>query len=179
MKWRTPLALLLASLAACTPHLEYPPPVQRVMPTGADPLPGANLLDLSDPSAQAGVLKDVLGVQAGATWRWTNQNPRFKVWLDPSQRWEFVCRFTVPGVVLKSVGPVTVRFIVNDKILDTRKYSRDEEYNVAKLVPAEIVGGAETAVVGLDIDPVYVAQADGMKLGVLLSQIGLAPLPTR
>ena len=130
-------------------------------------------------SAQAGILKDVLGAQVGVTWRWTNQNPRFKVWLDPSQRWEFVCRFTVPGVALKSVGPVTLRFIVNDKILDTRQYSRDEEYNVAKPVPAEMMGGGDTAVVGLDIDPVYVAQADGMKLGVLLSQIGLAPLPTR
>ena len=59
------LFLLALVLAACTPALEYPTPPQKVMPPGPDPLPSGTLLDMGDGSGDAGILRDVLGAQAG------------------------------------------------------------------------------------------------------------------
>ena len=147
------------------------------MPPGPEPLPAANLLEMGDPSAQSGILGDVLGPQSGVTWRWTNQHPRFRVWFDPTRRWDFVARFTVPGAVLNAVGPLTLRFLVNGRELEVRKFDKDQDYAVSKPVPAEILAGAETATLGFDVDPVLVSKGDGVKLGVLIQEIGLAPSP--
>lgn len=174
------LALLcLLSTTACTQDLEYPPPVQRVMPPGPEPLPASSLINMGDGTAGTGILKDVLGPQAGVNWRWTNQHPRFRVWFDPARRWEFVARFTVPGVVLKAVGPLTLRMTVNDRELDVRKLDHDQDYSYSKLVPPELLGSDDSAILGIDIDPIYVSKGDGMKLGVLIQEIGLAPLPVK
>ena len=149
------------------------------MPSGPEPLPAASMLNMGEPSAQSGILQDVLGPQAGVTWRWTNQHPRFRVWLDPHQKWDFVVRFTLPDAVLKAVGPVTLRMVVNDRQFDTRQYDHDQAYAYSKSIPPEMLGSKDSAIIGLDIDPVYVSPADGMKLGVLLEEIGLAPTPVK
>ncbi len=149
------------------------------MPSGPEPLPAASMLSMDGPSAQGAIIQDVLGPQAGVSWRWTNQHPRFRVWLDPRQKWDFVVRFTLPDAVLKAVGPVTLRMMVNDQQLDSRKYDHDREYAYSKSIPPEMLGSKDSAIIGIDIDPVYVAPADGMKLGILLEEIGLTPTPAK
>jgi hypothetical protein len=166
-------------LGACGSNLWYPPPAQKVMPSGPEPLPAASMLNMGEPSAQGGIIQDVLGPQAGVTWRWTNQHPRFRVWLDPQQKWDFVVRFTLPGAVLKAVGPVTLHMMVNEQELDTRKYDRDQDYRYSKPIPPQMLGSKDSAILGIDIDPIYVAPADGMKLGILLEEIGLTPSPVK
>jgi hypothetical protein len=42
-----------------------------------------------------------------------------------------------------------------------------------------MLASKDSAIIGLDIDPVYVSPADGMKLGILLEEIGLAPTPVK
>lgn len=169
----TVLALWVLALTACTPALEYPPPAQKVMPKGPDPLPGASLVHVGDALTDAAIVREVLGGEPGSSWRWTNQHPRLKIWFHPEQSSTFYLRFTVAGVVLKETGPLTIRMIVNDQVLDTRTFDKEREYEYSKPVPAAMLGSNDSAVVGFDIDPIYVSERDGMKLGVLLQDIGL------
>jgi hypothetical protein len=166
------LALLVLALTACTPALEYPPPTQKTMPKGADPLPGPSLVHIGGPMVDSAIVRDVLGAEQSASWRWTNQHPRLKIWFHPGQPSLFYLRFTLAGVVLKQTGPVTLRMIVNDQVLDTRTFDKEREYVYSKPLPPGIAGSGDSAVVGLDIDPVYISERDGAKLGVLLQDIG-------
>ena len=177
---QTALLILLAmGLGACTPVLEYPPPAQKVMPTGEEPLAGTGMIVISEMRANTGVVSDVLGADPGNMWRWTNQHPRLRVWVHPSEALNFYVKFTIAGDVLKKVGPQTVRMIVNGQVLDTRTIGTEGEQIFTKRVPPEMLGTNNEVVAGLDIDPVLIASQDGMKLGVLLQEIGLKPAASR
>ena len=77
------------------------------------------------------------------------------------------------------VGPLTVRLVVNDHVLDARKFGEDGEYRYSRPIPPDWLGKGDSAEVGLDIDPVFVSPGDGVKLGVLLMEIGLKPADGR
>lgn len=174
---QTALVILLAiGLGACTPALEYPPPAQKIMPKGKDPLAGSNLAVVSEPSINTAIVSDVLGGDPGAMWRWTNQHPRIRVWIQPGVRVSFYAKFTVANDVLKKVGPQTVRMIVNDHVLDAKTYATEGEKIYTKPVPAEVLAGLSEIVVGMDVDPILIAESDKMKLGILLEAIGLTPV---
>ena len=145
------------------------------MPSGPEPLLGPTLARMSDLSVDAAIVKDVLKADPGSAWRWTNQNPRVKVWFQPGEPQSFYLRFTLAGVILKKAGPLTIRMIVNDKPLDVLRFDKEQEYEYSRPVPASMLGAEDSAVVGLDIDPIYVSPGDAMKLGVLLEEIGLKP----
>jgi hypothetical protein len=169
------LIALALGLAGCTPALEYPPPAQKAMPAGPEPLLGPTIARMSDLSVDAAIVKDVLKADPGATWRWTNQNPRVKVWFHPGEPQSFQLRFTLAGVVLKKIGALTIRMVVNGRTLDSQRFDREQEYEYSKPVPKAMLGVEDSAIVGLDIYPIYVSAGDGMKLGVLLEEIGLKP----
>jgi hypothetical protein len=173
MRLRAGYPIIAALLVcACSPDFEVAPPPQKVMPLGADPGYNSLLVEMSDGNADSYVVSDMLGHADGAAWRWTNQHPRFRMSPESDLRWRFYVKFTVPGVVLQRVGPVTVQFILNDHVLSTRTYRKDGEYEFEQLVPESILAKKRPAVLGLDIDPVYIAEADGARLGVLLQVIG-------
>jgi hypothetical protein len=173
MRLRAGYPIIAALLVcACSPNFEVAPPPQKVMPRGNDPGYDSLLAEMSDGSADSYVVSDMLGRADGAEWRWTNQHPRFRMSPEPDMRWRFYATFTVPGVVLRRVGPVTVRFVLNDHVLATRTYKKDGGYKFEQLVPEGILAAKSPAVLGLDIDPVYIAEADGAKLGILLRAIG-------
>ncbi len=143
-----------------------------MMPLGPDPLAGVSLVHVGDPKADAAIVSDVLGGEQGSSWRWTNQHPRFKVWFHAGKPAVFYLRFTLAGVILKQTGPLTIRMVVNDQVLETKIFDKEREFEYSKAVPAALLGSGDNAVVGLDIDPIYVSERDGMKLGVLLQDIG-------
>ena len=149
-----PLAL---GLAGCGSTLEYPPPAQKVMPTGPEPLLGPNIARMSDLSVDAAVVKDVLKADPGSAWRWTNQHPRLKAWFHPGDPQNFYLRFTLAGVILKKIGPLTIRMIVNDHAFDARRFDKEQEYEYSKLVPAALLGPEDSAIVGFDRSDLCVA----------------------
>ena len=164
--------IALATLSAsCTRDLSFPPPPQKTMPGGTDPTSFVRMLEVKDPVFQRRVVADVLGVAPGSEWTWTNARPRFKmaVELEP---WDCKARFTVAKVVLDKVGPVTVSLIVNDHVLAQHTYKKDGVQELRAPVPLDVLKAADPPVIGLDIDPVYIAEMDGVKLGVLLESIG-------
>jgi hypothetical protein len=167
------LIAALAGLGGCTPALEYPPPTQKVMPTGEEPPGGTNTVVISDRNVNMAVVRDVLGGDPGSPWRWTNQHPRLRVWIQPGDRVNFYVRFTIAGDVVKKVGPQTIRMMVDEQVLDTKTFGTEGEQEYQKPVPPAMLGDRREIIVGMDIDPVFIAPADGMKLGVLLQEIGL------
>lgn len=167
------LILALALMpAACTPSLEYPPPAQRRMPAGPEPAPFGSSVRMDEPTADTNIVQDVLGAEQGASWRWTNQHPRFRIWTTRVEGQTLYVKFTLPGVVLKETGPITIGFLVNDHVLATKSFGIEQRYQYSVPVPPAILKANEPAVVGLDLDRVYVSKTDGMKLGVLIEEIG-------
>lgn len=142
------------------------------MPEGVDV--AVPMLRMSDPLIRNHAVQDVLVGDAGSEWFWTAQHPRLQLsWDDVETGWEFDAGFTIAEVVLKQTGPIHVTFLVNDHVAGSAEYKKDGNYRFQAPVPPEWIRGRDRIVVGLDIDPVYIAPGDGAKLGVLLRSIGL------
>jgi hypothetical protein len=69
--------------------------------------------------------------------------------------------------------PITVRYFVNDKLLDTVVYKKAGVLEFRKAVPAEWLVADADNLLRWEISPVYVAKADGMKLSMIVSEVGL------
>lgn len=147
------------------------------MPAGLDPALATRVLRISDSLYRHRIVQDVLIVDPGSQWTWTNQSPRFKLGIDDAQGWAYHVEFTVPGVVIQRLRRISVAFVVNDRVLATRSYTKDTHDEFDQLVPDEILRLADPVVFGLNVDPVYIAEGDGMKLGVLLEAIGFRKVP--
>ncbi len=167
------LVFLTAFLSACAPAPEFPPPPQKQMPVGDEPLPSATFIRMSGPAADAGIVQEIVQQQSASAWRWTNQHPRVKVWVHGAEGWNLHVKFTLPGVTLKQTGPITIRFGVNDHILATQVFGKEQQYEFVKAVPPEMLNPEQPNFIALDLDRVYVSPNDGVKLGILLQEIGL------
>jgi hypothetical protein len=148
------------------------------MPAGPEPPVELLMLMMSDPRCEPRVIRDMLSAPPGSQWRWTNQSPRFKMPVD-SEAWDYHVEFTVPDVILKRTGPVTVHFIVNDREVGQGRYSKDSHYEFNSPVDPALLAAADPVTFGLDVDPVFVSESDGMKLGVLLESIGFRKAQAR
>lgn len=168
---RASVLLATALLTACTPALEYPPPKQKVMPPGRDPVAAIPLVYMSDPEVESFVIRDIVPSEQGSAWRWTNAHPRVRIWFDPAHQWNFYLRFAIAGDAFRVIGPQTLRMMINEQLLDTQTYSQEKGYEYSKLVPQSMLSADGTAVVGIDVDPILVSQ-DRSKLGIILQEIG-------
>jgi hypothetical protein len=168
---RALIAVAAAAISAgCNRGISFAPPPQKKMPEGSDPKLAVMLLNAQD-SFRNRAVADMLTADRGSNWVWTNQNPRFRIFVERDV-WECVARFTVAKVVIDKVGPVTVSLVVNGRALATRTYAKDGEYELRAEVPQDVLKANAPDVFGLDINPVYIAETDGVKLGVLLEEIG-------
>jgi hypothetical protein len=143
------------------------------MPAGADPLPSATFIIMKNDNADMGIVQEILHEQPGSAWRWTNQHPRVKVWVNSVAGWSLYIKFTLPAVILKKTGPISIRFSINDHLLETRTFEKEQQYEFVKAVPEAILKPADPNFIALDLDRVYVSPKDGVKLGILLQEIGL------
>ena len=166
------LCACFLSLGGCSPEIEYRPPSQKAMPPGQDPPRIRDVIRMADPDADAFIAQDVLQ-GAGGSFRWTGQRPRFKVWLNEPGGREFLMRFALISGNFQETGPVTVSITVNGRLLAAPVFAAAREYEYRHPVAETWLAAPAPIVLGLDIAPVYVAKADGVKLGVYLECIGL------
>lgn len=164
--------LAVGAISCSPPAIEYPVPPQRALPASEPDI--VTLLAVNDPVAPRHVVQDIMLGDKPEEWVWTNQKPRFWTAVNGNEGWLFEARFTVPGVVLERLHKVTLTFSVNDHPLGSRTYDKDGGYVfTAAVPPALLTAEPEHVVFGFDVDPVYIAEGDGNKLGVLLSAMGL------
>ncbi len=150
----------------------YAPPVQRQPFEEGRPHRMQRMVNMSDGDWSAHLVQDI---QPGdpAPWKWTGRKPTVKVVVRTNQGLRYSIDFSIAEATLKDTGPVTLTFLVNGHALDSILYKTAGDYHYEKAVPAEWVEPMKDTLLAVEIDKVWVAPADGAKLGFILTRIGL------
>jgi len=164
--------LVVLPLAGCTILPDtYPPPLQRPS-YGPDLNPVGHFVSMNGPNADAHILRDVSpGLEAEA-WRWTQKRPELQFYLEFTENLRLVMDFAIPDVTFPQRGPVTISFFVNGHLLDKVRYDKGGEMHFERPVPAAWLRTNTATVVAAEIDKVWIAAADGARLGFILSRAG-------
>jgi hypothetical protein len=166
--------LSLLCLAACDrPPESYPPPEQRPPVEGITPLPAAMMVSMQGSDADMAIVKDIYPATDGINWRWTKQQPTVRVLVLSTTGIKYAADFSLWDDAFKITGPLEISFLVNGKLLDKVRYTTSGAKHFEKLVPADWLVDNTEATVGLAVDKLYTAPADGAKFGVILVRVGL------
>ena len=164
-------SLAACAMVACERIPEYPIPDQRTAPLVQAPV-AARVINMDDPGAMAHVVRDISPTLSGS-WRWSLEKPALKVRIRFHQRLKYVIDFTLPEITFKDTGPVTIAFTVNDHVLDRLRYTAPGDHHFEKDVPPEWTQVGEDAIVGAEIDKIWVSPTDGARFGIILVRMGL------
>jgi hypothetical protein len=150
-----------------------PPPEQRATTVEDYDVPPDPMVDMGGPMAESAIVKDILKGPATG-WRWTNQEPTVRVRVGDPTGLAMRAEFAVAEVNFKETGPITIQWMVNDKVLDTVRYTEHGQQVFEKDVPQGWLKPNADNTAGAKIDKVVVAKRDGVKLGIILTRIGFA-----
>src|SRR3954453_14491931 len=117
----------------------YAPPMQRKPLTGTEPSAVGHFVTMSDPNADAYIVKDVSPASEAGSWRWTGKRPELRFFLESTENLNFKADFSIAETTLRETGPVTVSVLINGKLLDTLKYADAGEKHFDKPVPANLL----------------------------------------
>lgn len=165
---------MAAVLLACAcPRNE---PALPVIEEEGGPAELLSSVNVADPRATSQLLVGFHALEQRA-WRWTEK--RFSVMLQPPAPVEghataLTVRFTVPGVVIDSLGPVTLSTSVDGQPIGSQTFSEADEGLVFSAdVPADLLGDDPVEVV-VELDKAIPPnERDGRELGVIVSSIAL------
>jgi hypothetical protein len=167
--------LLLAGLflTGCAGLPEaFPPPIQRNSQSGPEINPVGHFVSMNGPVADAHIVRDIaLGLEAGA-WRWTGQRPELRFRLSSVEGLRFTMDLALPDVTFAQRGPVAISFFINGHLLDKVRYDQGGQKHFEKPVPAAWLRTDADILVVAEIDKVWIAPADGARLGFILSRAG-------
>jgi hypothetical protein len=124
-RYRFLAVLPLAALAACSRAPDvYAPPVQRKpLPVSQASFIGS-FVSMSDPNADAYVLKDVSEAVEAGSWRCAKRRPELQFYIGPVEGQQFVIEFSIADATFKDTGPVTLSIFVNGKPLHHAHYDK-------------------------------------------------------
>ncbi len=172
-------ALLLAPLAVVGLLASGCPRNEPALPIIAEGDAPAELLssvNVADPRSTVQLLEGFHGLEQ-RSWRWTER--RFAVVLQPpapvaSHRTALELRFTVPGVVIDTLGPLTLTASIDGVTIGVETYREASEGLLfSKDVPDGLLG-EEPVQVRFELDKaVPPNDRDGRELGVIVSAIAL------
>lgn len=168
------LALVWLALGACGDStLWYEPPPQRRLLPKTTLLRLSPMVAMSDAGASRHFLRDIAPGTEGDAWRWTGQHPAVSLQVHGTSGLKFHIEFTVPDVTFKETGPVTLRFTINDHEVGSVHCDGPGSRVFEAQAPPSWLMPEKINILAADIDKVYVAPADGEKLGFILTNIGL------
>src|ERR1700693_913865 len=128
------LANLLNSACRNMPG-PFAPPVQRQPLDDFRPYRMSAIVNMSDDDAKTHFVQDVTSIQI-ATWRWTGKRPTLRVRMRSAENLRYTIDFAIPEATLLATGPLTVSFLVNDRVLDRARYTHPGSEHFEKAVPA-------------------------------------------
>ncbi|MCU1338718.1 MAG: hypothetical protein JWO19_4299 [Bryobacterales bacterium] len=166
------LATMLTSSACRNMPGPFAPPVQRQPLQNFRPYRMSSIVNMSDEDARTHFVQDITSLEA-ATWRWTGKRPTVRVRMRSAENIRYTIDFAIAEATLLATGPVTVTFLVNDRVLDHARYRRAGNQHFEKPIPAGWVIAGEDVTVGAEVDKLWVSPDDGPKLGMILVRIGL------
>ncbi len=164
--------MLLLGLCACERLPEsFPPPEQRQLPEGSNPAVEDMMIDMDSPGASDHIVKDVYA-PGDAPWRWTGQEPTFKVLVFSTANVKLIADFALWDEGFRQTGPVELAFLVNGNVLETIRYTAPGQKHFEKAVPQDWLRTDVESTIAVKISKVYVSPKDGTKFGIILSRIG-------
>jgi hypothetical protein len=166
------LAAILTTSACQNMPGPFAPPVQRQPLQNFRPYRMSAIVSMSDEDAKTHFVQDITSFET-ATWRWTGKRPTVRVRMRSAENLRYTIDFAIPEATLRVTGPVTVSFLVNDRMLDRTRYNRAGNQHFEKAVPSNWVTAGQDVTVGADVDKLWVSPDDGTKLGMILVRIGL------
>jgi hypothetical protein len=182
MVWRIVAGMKRTMGLVCTPVLlasacrnmpgPFAPPVQRQPLEDFRPYRMSAIIDMSDEDATTHFVEDLTS-NAAATWRWTGQRPTLRVRMRSAEHLRYTIDFGIAGAMLAQTGPLTVSFLVNERILDRVRYDHDGAQHFEKAVPAGWVTAGEDVTVGASVDKPWIPPEGGPQLGIMLVRMGL------
>jgi hypothetical protein len=149
----------------------YAPPAQRPSFENFTPYRVNRIVDMAEGDADTHIVRDISG--GTGSWRWTGQHPEVRVFMRTNQMLHCIVDFTIVEATLKETGPVTLSFFVNGHLLDKTTYASSGQRHLDKPVPPEWVEKEKDALIGGEIDKVWVSPSDGVALGFILTRMGL------
>ena len=159
-------------LCACqTMPDAYAPPVQRLPFENVRPYRSPRFIMMADGDADFRIVRDI-PAHAEGVWRWTGQHPTVRIPEGPNRDLRYVMDFALPNVTFASTGPVTLSFYVNDHLLDRVRYTTSGSKHFEKAIPPDWLEEGKEALASAEIDKVYTAQDDGVRLGFILVGMG-------
>jgi len=150
----------------------FAPPVQRQPLEEFRPYGSSAIVNMSDEDAKTHFVQDLTSLEAG-TWRWTGQKPTVRLRLLRPENVHYTIDFAIADTTLLATGPVTVSFLVNDRVLDRARYDHAGNQHFEKPVPAGWITAGQDFTAGAEIDKVWISPQNGIKLGMILVRIGL------
>jgi hypothetical protein len=150
----------------------FAPPVQRQPLADFRPYRMSAIVNMSDDDAKTHFVQDITAIQT-ASWRWTGKRPTVRVRMRSADNIRYTIDFAIAETTLLATGPVTVSFLVNDRVLDRARYTRAGSVHFEAPVPAGWVAAGQDVTVGAEVDKVWVPPEEGPKLGMILVRMGL------
>lgn len=125
---------------------------------------------MDDADAEDHFVRDI-APHLDATWRWGAKHPLLRVRPMTVENLHYVMELALPEGTFRSTGPVNISFFVNDHLLDRVRYDTSGTHTFEKAVPAGWLRAGEDAMLGAEIDKVYM---DGrLPLGFIIVSMGL------
>lgn len=173
MRPRLFIASIAVLVSSCQNMPEpYAPPVQRQPFEEGRPHRMQRMVSMSDGDWLSHRVQDLPSSEP-SPWKWTGQKPTIKVVPRTNQGLRYVIDFSIAEATLKDTGPVTLTFLVNDHALESVRYTAPGDYHYEKAVPPGWVEPQKDTLLAASINKVWIAPADGAKLGFILTRIGL------
>jgi len=163
--------VLIASACRNMPG-PFAPPVQRQPLGDFRPYRMSAIVEMSDEDAKQHFVQDLTS-NATSAWRWTGQRPTVRVRMRSAENLRYTIDFNVARGMLQHTGPLTISFLVNDRMLDQVRYEHEGPQHFEKAVPGGWVTAGEDVTVGASVDKAWVPPEGGPQLGILLLRMGL------
>lgn len=159
-------------IAGCSDLPDYAPPPQR------QPLPGqvseglSYFLSMSNPNADAYIVRGVATQTEGSGYRWAFAHPLLRFLVPSIDHPKFVMDFGLPASTFHITGSVTLSIAFNGRLFDRPQFDHSGPQHYERDVPPEFLKFGAINLVAIDPDKVYIAPEDGAKLGFPLSRVG-------
>ncbi len=175
--WGTTALGCILALTGCSPNVHFAPPLQKALPQGPERPVVQPVIEMSDLRAEAFVIQDVFTLDGSKEFAWTGRRPRLRVWLDDAKVRVFRMRIAVPEETFSSTGPLTVSILVNGQQIAAPRFEQPGLHDYSCPVAEALLKKTSPAIVGFDIEPVFLDPRTHKEWGVLLYSIGLPRAP--
>jgi hypothetical protein len=169
--------VILVSLALCLTGCvdipdTYAPPVERRPVTGAGPSLFGSIVSMNDPRAPQHIVKDISPSLESGSWRWTGKRPELRFVVSKASDVKLVVDFAIAKLTFDATGPVSLSFVVNDRLLEKVRYDTPGNKSFEKVVSAGWLYTERMNTIAVEIDRVYISPQDGAVLGFILRRAG-------